>query len=93
MKLSSNFQKSIYMYVCVNEFLILCRYWNRLEGYCRELTKRYTEVSVISGPLFLPEKDEKTGKSYVRYEVSSDDKLPCNDNISVGDNRNILCSW
>ena len=25
---------------------------------------------MISGPLFLPEMDEKTGKSYVRYEVS-----------------------
>ena len=51
----------------------LCRYWNRLEGYCRELTKRYAEVSVISGPLFLPYKDEKTGKSYVRYEVKFSD--------------------
>ena len=55
---------------CTNVFIPLHRYWNRLEGYCRELTKRYAEVSIISGPLFLPEKDEKTGKSYVRYEVS-----------------------
>ena len=52
-------------------FIYKCRYWNRLEGYCRELTQRYAEVRIISGPLFLPERDESTGKSFVRYEVSS----------------------
>ena len=27
-------------------------------------------MSIISGPLFLPEKEEKTGKAFVKYEVS-----------------------
>ena len=30
-------------------------YWNRLEMWCRELTKTYSDVWVISGPLWLPE--------------------------------------
>lgn len=48
----------------------MCRYWNRLEQYCRDLTSQFSEVSIISGPLFLPEKDEKTGKTFVQYEVN-----------------------
>ncbi|XP_074659448.1 nuclease EXOG, mitochondrial-like [Tubulanus polymorphus] len=50
-------------------------FWNRLEMYCRDLTKNFTDVYVISGPLFLPELDEKTGKKYVRYEVIGDDNV------------------
>ena len=46
-------------------------YWNRLEWYCRDLTKSYDSVNVISGPLFLPEEDEASGKKIVKYEVSS----------------------
>jgi len=30
-------------------------YWNRLEIYCRDLTKLYSDVFIISGPLWLPE--------------------------------------
>lgn len=29
-------------------------FWNRLEIYCRELTQKYSDVRVISGPLWLP---------------------------------------
>ena len=34
----------------------MCRhYWARLEKFCRDLTKSYDTVHVITGPLFLPE--------------------------------------
>ena len=29
-------------------------FWNRTEIYCRDLTKKYSDVRVISGPLWLP---------------------------------------
>lgn len=38
--------------------------------FCRDLTADYDEVRVISGPLFLPEEDKDSGKSFVKYEVS-----------------------
>ena len=48
-------------------------YWNRLEIWCRNLTKTYSDVWVISGPLWLP--DPLTGGS--ESDVSSDgDKRP-----------------
>lgn len=31
------------------------QYWAYLEGFCRDLTKNYTDVFVYSGPLFLPQ--------------------------------------
>jgi len=43
-------------------------FWNRLEMYCRKLTKSFDDVNVISGPLFLPEKAED-GKKFVKYQV------------------------
>ncbi|XP_037068375.1 nuclease EXOG, mitochondrial-like isoform X2 [Pollicipes pollicipes] len=43
-------------------------FWNRLEIYCRNLTKTFDDVNVISGPLFLPQKEED-GRKYVKYEV------------------------
>ena len=33
-------------------------YWNRLEIWCRELTKTYDDVWVISGPLWLPSEND-----------------------------------
>ncbi len=50
------------------------RYWNRLELYCRKLTGHYDEVTIITGPLFLPER-RKAGeggkeRKYVTYEVT-----------------------
>ena len=44
-------------------------YWTRLEMFCRDLTNVYDEVRVVSGPLFLVEEDNTTGKSLVKYEV------------------------
>lgn len=44
-------------------------YWNRLEKYCRDLTKRFDEVSVITGPLFLPGINQTPDKSFVQYQV------------------------
>ncbi|XP_020369310.1 nuclease EXOG, mitochondrial [Rhincodon typus] len=43
-------------------------FWNRLEMYCRELTQRYENVWVISGPLTLP-LTRADGKKTVTYQV------------------------
>ncbi|XP_067871278.1 nuclease EXOG, mitochondrial-like [Heterodontus francisci] len=43
-------------------------FWNRLEMYCRELTQRYENVWVISGPLTLPT-SETDGKKTITYQV------------------------
>jgi len=43
-------------------------FWYRLESYCRTLTKRYENVYVVSGPLFLSE-DDDLNKKYVKYQV------------------------
>ncbi|CAN9512829.1 unnamed protein product [Ophioblennius macclurei] len=42
--------------------------WNNLEKLCRSLTKRYLNVYVCTGPLYLP-RQESDGKLYVRYQV------------------------
>ncbi|KAM9744625.1 endonuclease G, mitochondrial [Menidia menidia] len=42
--------------------------WNKLEQMCRSLTKRYLNVYVCTGPLYLP-RPEADGKLYVRYQV------------------------
>ncbi|OJJ31671.1 hypothetical protein ASPWEDRAFT_699223 [Aspergillus wentii DTO 134E9] len=43
-------------------------YWAYFEDFCRRLTQRYPSVRVVTGPLYLPEKDED-GKWRVKYEV------------------------
>ncbi|XP_030045766.1 nuclease EXOG, mitochondrial [Microcaecilia unicolor] len=43
-------------------------FWNRLEMYCRELTKRFQDVWIVSGPLALPQTGED-GKRRVTYQV------------------------
>lgn len=43
-------------------------FWNRMEIYCRDLTKSFDDVWVTSGPLFLPTKGED-GKKIVTYQV------------------------
>ena len=50
--------------------LTVCRYWNSVEDYCRRLAKRYSQVNIISGPLYLPQKDSESNKKFVKYEVS-----------------------
>ncbi|KUF80579.1 Nuclease [Phytophthora nicotianae] len=44
-------------------------YWSRLEGFVRHLAGQYDAVYVITGPLFLPKKNRKTGEYEVSYPV------------------------
>ena len=44
-------------------------YWSHFEYFCRQLTQKYSNVRIMTGPLFLPKKDEKDGKYRVTYEV------------------------
>lgn len=41
---------------------------SRLEMYCRDLTERFDDVWVVSGPLTLPVQHEE-GKKSVTYQV------------------------
>lgn len=43
-------------------------YWSHFEDFCRRLTKQYTNVRIVTGPLYLPKKDAD-GKYRVTYEV------------------------
>jgi endonuclease G, mitochondrial len=43
-------------------------YWKQLENRVRDLTKEYSTVRVVTGPLYLPHA-EPDGKKYVTYEV------------------------
>ena len=45
-------------------------FWNRLEMYCRELARRFDDVHVISGPLYMPHA-EPDGRRYVKYQAGS----------------------
>ncbi|XP_053321998.1 nuclease EXOG, mitochondrial [Spea bombifrons] len=49
-------------------------FWNRLEMYCRDLTKKYDDVWVVSGPLVLPETQED-GRKRVSYQVIGKDDV------------------
>lgn len=44
-------------------------YWAHLEYFCRELTKKYRSVRIVTGPLYLPKMDPVDGKLRVSYEV------------------------
>ena len=43
--------------------------WYKIECYCRKLAEKYSNVFVLSGPLFIPEKDLKNGKKFMKYQV------------------------
>ncbi|KAI9599483.1 hypothetical protein BDF19DRAFT_428859 [Syncephalis fuscata] len=43
-------------------------YWAYFESFCRDLTKSFTDVYVVSGPLYLP-RQEADGKWYIQYQV------------------------
>ena len=43
--------------------------WYRIECYCRKLAEKYSNVFVLSGPLFVPEKDSRSGKKFINYQV------------------------
>ncbi|XP_053456825.1 nuclease EXOG, mitochondrial isoform X2 [Nycticebus coucang] len=49
-------------------------YWNRIEMYCRELTERFEDVWVVSGPLTLPQ-TRSDGKKTVTYQVIGEDNV------------------
>nr|XP_024101031.1 nuclease EXOG, mitochondrial isoform X1 [Pongo abelii] len=49
-------------------------YWNRIEMYCRELTERFEDVWVVSGPLTLPQTGSD-GKKIVSYQVIGKDNV------------------
>ena len=44
-------------------------YWAHFEEFCRNLTKSYPSVRIVTGPLYLPKRDEISGKWNVSYEV------------------------
>ncbi|EKX36501.1 hypothetical protein GUITHDRAFT_57118, partial [Guillardia theta CCMP2712] len=43
-------------------------YWERMERWCRNLKGEFSDVFVISGPLFLPKK-EADGNYYMQHQV------------------------
>ncbi len=43
-------------------------YWAHLEDFCRRLTNTYPSVRIVTGPLYLPRRDQD-GKWKVSYEV------------------------
>uniref|UniRef100_A0A8C6XSP7 Nuclease EXOG, mitochondrial n=1 Tax=Naja naja TaxID=35670 RepID=A0A8C6XSP7_NAJNA len=49
-------------------------FWNRVEMYCRELTERFEDVWIVSGPLMLPQLEED-GKKKVIYQVIGKDEV------------------
>ncbi|KAJ6659324.1 hypothetical protein lerEdw1_019195 [Lerista edwardsae] len=49
-------------------------FWNRMEMYCRELTERFEDVWVVSGPLTLPQIGDD-GKKRVTYQVIGKDDV------------------
>ncbi|KAH0627615.1 hypothetical protein JD844_003572 [Phrynosoma platyrhinos] len=49
-------------------------FWNRIEMYCRELTERFEDVWIVSGPLTLPQVEDD-GKKRVTYQVIGKDDV------------------
>ncbi|CAO3659574.1 unnamed protein product [Rhizopus stolonifer] len=43
-------------------------YWAHLEHFCRQLTQKFSDVYVFTGPLYLPHQ-EADGKFYVKYQM------------------------
>ena len=43
-------------------------YWAHFEDFCRNLTRKYPSVRIVTGPLYLPKRDPD-GKWRVSYEV------------------------
>jgi len=54
-------------------------FWNRMEMYCRELTKRWKEVHVISGPTSRPvaeiDPDTQQEHKFIKYRVIGDKEV------------------
>ncbi|XP_057178750.1 nuclease EXOG, mitochondrial-like isoform X2 [Triplophysa rosa] len=49
-------------------------FWNRLEMFCRDLTQKFGDVWVVSGPLMLPRVDEN-GRKTVSYQLIGEDNV------------------
>lgn len=49
-------------------------YWKKVENHARSLTKKYRNVHVFTGPLYLSNK-KRDGKRYVTYEVIGDSQV------------------
>ena len=47
-------------------------YWMLTEKFVRSLSRKFDDVYVITGPLFLPRLDVETGHYYVKYRVLGD---------------------
>ena len=47
-------------------------FWFRMETYCRALVKKYSDVYVISGPLFIPTSTSESEIKVVTYKVIGD---------------------
>jgi endonuclease G, mitochondrial len=54
--------------VCPQCHQMNCGAWAKLEQYARDLTRQHESVTVISGPLYLPNIEEN-GRRFVKYEV------------------------
>ncbi|XP_073687307.1 nuclease EXOG, mitochondrial-like [Garra rufa] len=48
-------------------------FWNRLEMYCRELTERFGDVWVVSGPLLLPQSSDNGSRTVCYQLIGKDD--------------------
>lgn len=44
-------------------------YWAHFEFFCRDLSKDFKSVRVMTGPLYLPKRDPTDGKFRVTYEM------------------------
>ncbi|PKU37462.1 hypothetical protein llap_12234 [Limosa lapponica baueri] len=61
-------------------------FWNRMEMYCRELTERFEDVWVVSGPLTLPQTSDD-GKKSVTYQVLREPQIIANPELALADER------
>ena len=50
-------------------------FWYRMEDFCRELVRKYSDVYVISGPLFLPTPTTDPNIKLVTYQVIGKDEV------------------
>ncbi|XP_078616416.1 nuclease EXOG, mitochondrial-like isoform X2 [Branchiostoma floridae x Branchiostoma japonicum] len=48
-------------------------FWNRLEMYCRDLTSRFEDVYVLTGPLYLPTQEGQ--QKVVKYPVIGENEV------------------
>lgn len=59
-----------FIYLCLCEYHTSFALLFRMEMYCRELTERFEDVWIVSGPLTLPQTGSD-GKKTVSYQVGT----------------------